>query len=131
TRFSRDWSSDVCSSDLLGSNTHERILHYELYESLAFDNFAFAKLSRKCPHALLDLAVKEPARAAPQTVGCELYTSFLIQQGQYSNFINQNKMPTLIRKNPLQEKLQRVLFKSLTMTYSHMGRRNTTIGAKS
>ena len=57
---------------------------YELYESLAFDNFAFAKLSRKCPHALLDLAVKEPARAAPQTVGCELYTSFLIQQAKKS-----------------------------------------------
>jgi len=55
-----------------------------LYESLAFDNFAFAKLSRKCPHALLDLAVKEPARAAPQTVGCELYTSFLIQQAKKS-----------------------------------------------
>jgi hypothetical protein len=80
-----------CRTDTNGCNLNlAQILmnvffKYELYESLAFDNFAFAKLSRKCPHALLDLAVKEPARAAPQTVGCELYTSFQALQEQYFN----------------------------------------------
>jgi hypothetical protein len=35
---------------------------------------------------LLDLSFKEPARAAPPTVGCELYASFHSWQAKFLTF---------------------------------------------
>src|SRR4249919_577893 len=45
TRFSRDWSSDVCSSDLtdvLVKHPHVWVMTDDMYEHLVYDDFVFA-----------------------------------------------------------------------------------------
>src|SRR5690606_40566216 len=88
TRFSRDWSSDVCSSDLQEVLT-ENIKLLETYETLALTSVEVGKASA------VDVLRLQMRQNEMQQLKDVLQQQFLAEQTNFNNLLNRDNDVTV------------------------------------